>query len=128
MERAVAQHTFPRCACARRPVIVSLPPAAGGAETDLLVWNDRRMQQERKGSGLAARIRRRVRRVVQTSPAPGAVPGTATSAGTTPSEPTTGADVVRPGSIEELRAIRAQIAQVETDLAAADQERESLKA
>lgn len=86
------------------------------------------MQQERKGSGLAARIRRRVRRAVQTSPAPGAVPDTATSAGTTPSEPTTEADAVRPGSIEELRAIRAQIAQVETDLAAADQERESLKA
>src|SRR5690625_5734219 len=48
------------------------------------------MQQERKGSGLAARIRRRVRRAVQTSPAPGAVPETATSAGTTPPEPTTG--------------------------------------
>ncbi|WP_157612508.1 hypothetical protein [Ruania albidiflava] len=135
MERAEGQHTFPHCDRGRTGTAGSRRGGGEDRESDRLVWNDHRMQQDHKGSGFLVRIGRRVRRAVQPSPAAEAesaqvetVGAERRSEGADESELSTASVPVRPGSIEELRALRAQIAQVQAELAAADQERESLKA
>jgi len=93
------------------------------------------MQQENKSSRFLTRLRRRVRRTIQaplgsqTAAFPASTAGArGSSAGTGQTSSSDAEDDIRPGSIEELRGIRAQIAQLEAHLEAADQEREALKA
>src|SRR5699024_6896404 len=134
-ERAVGQHTFPSRDRARTPPARALRCAAPGRENSSVVWNDRRMQQENKSSRFLTLLRRRVRRTIQaplgsqTAAFPASTAGArGSSAGTGQTSSSDAEDDIRPGSIEELRGIRAQIAQLEAHLEAADQEREALKA
>lgn len=86
------------------------------------MWNDRRMQQESQSSGIVARIGRRMRRTVQGADSTAADPAPQTPA----RRPGTG--TARPGSLEELRSLRDQLAGAKADLQAADEERARLKA